>query len=109
MSLPIISETIPLKTDSDGVIRVGNTRVTLETVIGAFLDGESAEEIAHQYPSLDLADIYAVIAYYLRRRSDVDNYLSWRRVEGATIQRQNEAHADPAGIRERLLARRRTA
>jgi hypothetical protein len=53
MNLPIAAEPVPLHADSDGVVRVGNTRVTLETVIGAFLDGGSAEEIACQYPSLE--------------------------------------------------------
>jgi uncharacterized protein (DUF433 family) len=109
MNLPLAASPIPLYTDSDGVVRVGNTRVTLETVIGAFLDGASAEEIACQYPSLDLADVYAVIAYYLRRRSDVDAYLQWRRELADTVRKQNEKRFDPTGVRERLLARRHTA
>lgn len=109
MSLPIVAETVPLKSDTDGVVRIGNTRVTLETVIGAFLDGASAEEIASQYPSLELADIYAVIAYYLRRRGEVDDYLQRRGAQAETIQKQNETRSDPAWIRERLLARRRIA
>src|SRR5688572_23160284 len=108
MNLPIAAEPVPLRADSDGVVRVGNTRVTLETVIGAFLDGGSAEEIACQYPSLELADVYAIIAYYLRQRSDVDDYLRWREKEANTVQQQNETRFDPTGIRERLLARRRT-
>ena len=66
------AEHVPITTDSDGVMRVGGTRVTLDTVIGAFRDGATAEEISHQYPSLSLADIYAVIAYYLRRRAEVE-------------------------------------
>jgi uncharacterized protein (DUF433 family) len=108
MSLPIVAETVPLKSDTDGVVRIGNTRVTLETVIGAFLDGASAEEIASQYPSLELADIYAVIAYYLRRHQEVGDYLRRRGAQAEAIQTQNETRSDPAGIRERLLARRRT-
>lgn len=109
MSLPIVAETVPLKSDTDGVVRIGNTRVTLETVIGAFLDGASAEEIASQYPSLELADIYAVIAYYLRRHQEVDDYLRRRGAQAEAIQTQNETRSDPARIRERLLARRRTS
>ena len=109
MSLPILAETVPLKTDTDGVVRIGNTRVTLETVIGAFLDGASAEEIASQYPSLELADIYAVIAYYLRRRREVADYLQWRGAHAEAIHNENETRSDPARIRDRLLARRRTA
>jgi len=102
----IATETVPLVTDIDGVIRVGKTRITLDTVISAFLDGATAEEITHQYPSLDLADVYSVIAYYLRRRSEVDAYLQQRQEEAEKIRRWNESRFDPSGIRDRLLARR---
>ena len=97
-----------MHTDSDDVVRVGNTRILLQTAIGAFHDGASAEEIAYQYPSLDLADIYAVIAYYLRRRSDVDGYLQQRHQQGDAVRKQNEIRFDPTGVRNRLLARRQT-
>jgi hypothetical protein len=90
-------------------MRVGNTRVTLETVIGAFLDGASAEEIACQIPSLDLADVYAVIAYYLRQRADVGAYLQRSQEQADVVRGQNEMRFDPIGVRERLLARRHTA
>lgn len=109
MSLTISTEPVPLLRDSDGVMRIGNTRVTLETVIGGFLDGAAAEEIAYQYPSVELADIYAVIAYYLRRRSEVDAYLRRRQEQTNAVQRQNETRFDPSGVRERLLARRHTS
>jgi uncharacterized protein (DUF433 family) len=109
MSLTISTEPVPLRRDSDGVMRIGNTRVPLETVIGAFLDGAAAEEIAYQYPSVELADIYAVIAYYLRRRSEVDAYLQRRQEQTNAVQRQNETRFDPSGVRERLLARRHTS
>lgn len=100
------TETLPLETDSDGVIRVGKTRVTLDTVITAFRDGATAEEIAQQYPSLQLADIYSVIGYYLRHRSEVDGYLRRRTQQAEQVRERNEARFDPSGIRDRLLARR---
>ena len=109
MTFAIVAESVPLTIDQDGVVRVGNTRVTLETVVGAFLDGASAEEIAYQYPSLELGDVYAVIAYYLRQRADVDDYLRRRGIQADTVQKQNETRFDPTNVRERLLARRRTA
>ena len=108
MTLAISAEPVPLETDMDGVVRVGKTRVTLEMVVSAFLDGASAEEIAYQYPSLALADIYAVIAYYLRRRSEVDTYVRRRQEQAAAMQKQNESRFPPVGIRERVLARRQT-
>jgi len=53
-----------------------------------------------------LADVYSVIAYYLRRRAEVDAYLQQRRELAEKIRKQNESRFDPSGIRERLLARR---
>ena len=106
MSLPFATEMIPLQRDRDGVIRVGGTRVTLDTVIHAFKEGATAEEIALQYTSLDLADIYAVITYYLRRQAEVEAYLQKQEEEAQIVRQQNEARFDPRGVRDRLLARR---
>ena len=52
MVLVPTTEVIPLTVDAHGVLRVGNTRVTLDTVLAAFADGATAEEIVQQYPSL---------------------------------------------------------
>jgi uncharacterized protein (DUF433 family) len=104
--LVIAAEPIPLEADADGVVRVSGTRVTLDTVVAAFEKGATAEEIVFQYPSLDLAHVYAVIAYYLQQRPQVEAYLRRQRAQADEIQKQNEARFDPNGIRERLLARR---
>ena len=106
MFLSPTPEVIPLAVDADGVIRIGKTRVTLDTVIAAFADGATAEEIVQQYPSLHLADVYSVIGYYLRHTAEVDAYLQQRRVQQDTVRQQNEGRFDPHGVRERLLARR---
>ncbi|MBI5842900.1 MAG: DUF433 domain-containing protein [Chloroflexi bacterium] len=97
---------LPLAFDSNGVVRVGGTRVTLDTVVRAFLRGATAEEIAQQYPSLSLSDIYATISYYLQHRDEVDKYLEKRRKHAQTVRRENEKRFDPHGIRDRLLARK---
>ena len=98
--------TVPLETDANGVVRVGGTRVTLDTVITAFQEGATAEEIAYQYPSLNLADIYLVLGYYLQRQAEVDAYLYQRQQQKEAVRAQNEAQFASQGIRERLLARR---
>jgi uncharacterized protein (DUF433 family) len=100
---------IPLRADNDGVIRVAQTRVTLDTVVGAFNDGATAEQIVQQYPTLQLGDIYLVIAYYLRRQDDVDAYLRRRAMKSAEVRKEIEARFDPRGIRERLIARQTAA
>ena len=99
-------QTIPLAYDAEGVIRVGGTRVTFDVVISAFLDGATAEEIAQQYPSVSLADLYSVIGYYLSHGTDVEQYLAKRRQEVVSVRRANEQQFPPEGIRARLLTRR---
>jgi uncharacterized protein (DUF433 family) len=107
MSLSFDDLSVPLQTDSQGVVRVGKTRVTLDTVIGAFRRGATPEEIVQDYSSLRLADIYTVIAFYLQNQPAVESYLHEQQQQGEAIQRQMEARFDPTGIRERLLARRK--
>jgi len=106
LTLTIVAEPPPLFTDADGVIRVGDTRVTLDTVVSAFEEGATAEEIVYQYPILNLADVYAVLGYYLQRQAEVDTYLQRRRQQAQVVRESNEARYAPQGIRERLLARR---
>jgi len=107
MRTAIQAEPFPLAEDADGVIRVGKTRVTLETIIGAFKDGASAEEIACHYPSVLLADIYAAITYYLRHQDEMEGYLQRQEERSEAVTRENLARFGQQGIRERLLARRK--
>lgn len=101
----VVTDVIPMELDSAGVIRLSGTRVTLDTVISAFKDGATAEEIVHQYPSLALADVYSVIGHYLRHADDVEAYLQQRHAQANTIRAQNEMRFDPYGLRDRLVAR----
>ncbi|MGB3535887.1 MAG: DUF433 domain-containing protein [Microcoleaceae cyanobacterium] len=78
MTLEIVAEPIPLQTTADGVVRVGKTRVTLDTVVAVFKQGATRDEIVYRYPSLKLADVYATIAFYLNHESDVEAYLQQR-------------------------------
>jgi uncharacterized protein (DUF433 family) len=106
MALQVLAEPAPLRVDNDGVLRVDGTRVTLATIVIAFHQGATAETIVQQYPSLTLADVYAVIGYYLHHQSEVDAYLAAQQQEADTVRQQNEARFNPTGIRSRLLARR---
>jgi uncharacterized protein (DUF433 family) len=106
MELHVPPERIPIQADADGVIRVGGTRVTLDTVVAAFDAGATAEEIVQQYPSVTLADIYSVIAYYLRHQSEVRVYLAHRQRRAAQVREENERRFGAAGVRDQLLARR---
>ena len=109
MSLAIKHDAIPLTTTGDGVVVVTGTRVSLDLIIAAFTSGATAEEIAQQYPIVQLADVYAVITYYLRHRHDVDAYIEHRRQQGEQVRAENERRFDPQGVRDRLAARRSSA
>ncbi|MCX7013850.1 MAG: DUF433 domain-containing protein [Candidatus Sumerlaeota bacterium] len=106
MTPAFTAEAPPLSVDAEGVIRMGSTRVTLDTVVDAFLEGATAEEIAQQYPALRLADVYSVLGYYLRRQAEIDSYLQQRRTEAQALRAEVERRWEPAGVRARLLARR---
>lgn len=106
MNLAIKAEPAPLAASSDGIVRIGGTRVTLDTVVAVFKQGATAEEIVHRYPSLRLGDVYASIAFYLNHQEDVEAYLQQRQQQAQEVRQMNQARFDPQGLRDRLLARR---
>jgi hypothetical protein len=83
--------------------------VPLETLVFSFDSGATAEEIAQQYPSLRLADVYAVIAYVLENPDSVRAYVAVRAAATAALRAEVEGSQPSAGIRARLLARRSQA
>ncbi|HUS17090.1 MAG TPA: DUF433 domain-containing protein [Chloroflexia bacterium] len=75
---PLVPATlaVPLRADEHGTIRVGDSRLTLETVLWTYLDGTPPETLAADcFPELALADAYAIVAFYLQHRTRVDAYL----------------------------------
>ena len=106
MTLVLEKSPLPMKMDSEGVVRVAETRVTLDTLVAAFKNGGTPEQIAHDFPVLDLADVYAVITFYLHQRDPVENYLAEQRMKGDRIRQEMQTRFDPQGIRDRLLKRR---
>ncbi len=109
MSITLQAEPLPLAMDEYGVIRVGGTRVTLDTIVTAYEQGEKPEVIADQYPTVALGDIYATITFYLRHREEVEAYLRERERRGEEVRRQHEARCPQKGLREGLVARRDAA
>ncbi len=96
--------TIPLQMDAHGAIRVSGTRVTLDTVIARYQQGDSPEAIHEGFDVLPINDIYAVIAYYLAHRDELNAYLKRREEEGERIRQEIEANYTPKqqARRERL-------
>lgn len=105
LDLPEYAKSVPLLLDSTGVVRVGDTRVTLDTVVEAFKLGATAEGIVEQFPALSLADIYSTIGFYLRNTTEIDAFLEERRRQAASSRESYEGNS-LSGYRERLLARR---
>ena len=105
IALQLTSLAPGLRVDAGGVVRVGATRVTVDTLIGCYRDGSTAEEIVQQYPSLVLADVHAAIAYYLTHQAEVNAYLLERQGAAAETRRRVEQTNDQRGVRERVLAR----
>src|SRR4051812_24800236 len=101
-ALPLRAEAPPLRGDPPGVWRVGESRVLLELVLRAFQDGATPETIVQRYPTLGLADVYAVIGYYLRHRAEVEEYLARRERQAEEVrQRGDRQQADLAEVRAR--------
>ena len=107
MRLVIQTDAPPLRHDEAGTLRVGNSRVLLELVIQEFQDGATPETIVQQFPTLALSEVYAVIAYYLRHREEIEAYLAERQELAQQVRERIEAaQPDLSEIRRRLLAAR---
>src|SRR5947209_811913 len=85
----------------DGLYLVAGIRVSLDSIVYAFLSGQSAEAIAQAFPVMNLEQVYGAIAYYLAHRDDVDRYLESRRGSTSTP-RGRPAAAATASCRRRL-------
>lgn len=104
--MPVATIPIPIIKNTDGVLCVADTRVTLDTLVAAYNAGASAEEIALQYPSIKLADVYSTISYYLQNQQQLQCYLEQRQQNATVIRRKNESRFNPDAIRTRLMQRR---
>ena len=107
MTLALQADPIPLNMDEQGTLRVGSSRVTLDVLLEEYEKGASPETLVQAFDTLELADVYAVLSYYLRHRDEVSLYLQRRDEEAKEIRQKLEAAGMtwPA-VRETLLARR---
>ena len=110
MDIVLQAEAPPLRRDSSGGLRIGKSRVLLELVVHAFKDGATPEAIAQRYPAATLADIYGVLAYYLRHQQEISVYLAEREQKAEEVRKRVEGkRRDWAELRDRLLSCRRAA
>ncbi len=106
--LPLNGEPLPFRLEHGGAVRIGKSRITLDLIVEQYENGMMPEDIVRAYDTLELADVHATIAYYLRHRDQVRAYLKQREEEAAELRRKIEAD-HPSLIREELLARRSAA
>jgi len=100
--LQIQQEKVPIEADENGTLRVGSTRVTLGAVISYFEGGATPEDIVDAFSSLNLADVYSVIGYYLRHENEVRAQLQREYNEGEALRQEIEKEFSPNHLRERL-------
>jgi uncharacterized protein (DUF433 family) len=100
---------VPLREAEDGTWRAGNTRVLFDLVVYAFNNGRTPEEIVQSFDTLQLEDVYAVLAYYLANRSEVDAYLKEQEQESESQWQEIKDRPDYREFREKLLSRRSSA
>jgi uncharacterized protein (DUF433 family) len=106
MTIPLHADPVPLRVDETGTIRVGSSRVTLDVLLADDLSGQSPGEIVRQLDTLNVADVYAAIAYYHRHRAEVDQYLRRREAETEALRRDIEAdQAERGELKARLSGR----
>jgi uncharacterized protein (DUF433 family) len=103
--LPLYADPLPLRVDAGDVVRVGHSRISLDLVVKQYESGMTPEDMVRAYDTLLLADVHAVIAYYLRHRDEVRAYLKRRAEEADALRAKIEAER-PRVEREELLARR---
>lgn len=90
--------------DDHGVMRVGATRVMLDSVVAGFQQGHSPETIQQQYPAASLEEVYGAIAWYLAHTEEAEQYLAR---QAAVWEREREKAARrPSPVLQRLRALR---
>jgi uncharacterized protein (DUF433 family) len=103
------SQALPLRLTDDGTIRIADSRVSLDSVVHHYKLGASAEQIVQKFLGLELADVYAAIAYYLNHVEAIEEYLRQQEAAGDEVQKKIES--DPqyqkkiAELRARILSR----
>jgi uncharacterized protein (DUF433 family) len=107
MTLTLKPQPIPIELGDDGIARMAETRVRLETILEAYAEGLTAEEISCRYTTVQLYDIYFAIGYYLKNRYEVDQYLRSRREQARTVREKLMPAYDLAGLRQRIQERAR--
>ena len=91
------------KTDEDGW-RIADSRVSLDSVVYAYWEGKSPEAIAEEFATLSAEQVYGAVAFYLRNKSEMDEYLSQQDAKWQQFAQSSQAEHGP--LLDRLRASR---
>lgn len=80
---------------SEGVFRVGDSRVSLDSLVYLFREGMSTESMVESYPALTLEEVHGALAFYLGNQKEIDTYLAdGQRVAQSQHQQSRRANAE---------------
>ena len=96
----------PLHQDDRGAIRVIGSRITLDTLVGRFKQGDTPEDLHDGFPSLSLAQINGVIAWYLNHTAVADEYIAKGDAEAEEMWKRIESDPRHTELRELIKQRR---
>ncbi len=83
---------VPLRWAEEGqVVRLKKSRIALDIIVSRYRRGYTPEMIVDGYPWLELSDIYLIIAFYLRNKAIVHDYLFEREVRADEISARSYA------------------
>ncbi|MCP3958539.1 MAG: DUF433 domain-containing protein [bacterium] len=70
--------------------RIGGTRITVQQLVVMYKSGFTPEEIADQYPHLDLSQVYAALAYYHANCEELESALAAEAAEAEALRRRHQ-------------------
>lgn len=106
VELPLTPRPVPLFRLENGVYRVTNTRIPLERIVEMHKQGATPEQIVESCNVLRLADVYALIGYYLDHVAEVNIYLYEQERDAEELRRKIETEQGPPRVTREILLER---
>jgi uncharacterized protein (DUF433 family) len=78
----------------DGAYRIVGTRVSLDSIVYAYWNGQTAESIAQSFPALTLEQVHGALAFYLAHQEEINSHLQAARSGYETL-RDSSRRQDP--------------
>jgi uncharacterized protein (DUF433 family) len=79
----------------EGAWRIQGSRMSLDSLVHAYWEGLSPEAIVDDFPTLSLEQIHGAIAFYLKHRQDIDQYMANQENRWEEFRRESEAKHSP--------------